>query len=499
MLTEKALQNFANLMLQHVPVGLALFDARDLRLLTANAYYRRLYQDSSESSQEATLASGLPESERAKLIAIFRTVIDTGVAFRADAYAITELHRGTTYWNWELTPIMEDGQVRYVLVTVTDVTAQTLAQQQKHQSVETERMRLHTILDQLPEGVLLVEAAAGTVSYANMAASHLLHVPLSRLIGSTLKDVMFIAPDTVSASRWSFPLIHALWGKTTINQELTIIHPDGSEIVVLGSAAPIRALHGFIDGAALVFQDITSMKRLEQQKNDFFAAASHELRTPLTVIMGFAELLQMSASDSKMQRYAASSILRESTNLLQLVHDLLDVSRLDQRKLEVQRTYQDVLAPLREIVNKYASSAVTHRLSFTMQDLDVSDVLMGWFDLPRIELVVRNLLSNATKYSPAGSVIEVGVRAQRDAQGTAQEVLLWVKDQGIGIAQDDLPHIFEQFYRAHSHASSVSGFGMGLYLVKELVQQHGGRVWAESQLEQGSTFFVLLPLGENKQ
>jgi PAS domain S-box-containing protein len=499
MLTEGALQNFTNLMLKHVSVGMALFDAHDLCLLTANAYYYRLYQETREPSLATTLAGGLPEPERAKILAIFRTVIDTGVVFRADAYAITEPRRGTTYWNCELEPIMEDGQVRYVLLTVTDVTAQTLAHQQRHQSVEMERARLHTILDQLPEGVLLVEAAAGTVSYANTAASHLLHIPLSRLIGSTLKEAMFIAPDSASASRWSFPLIHALWGKTITNQELTITHPDGSEIVVLGSAAPIRALHGFIDGAALVFQDITNMKRLEQQKNDFFAAANHELRTPLTVIMGFAELLQMDARGSNMQQYAVSSILRESTNLLQLVHDLLDVSRLDQRKLEIQRAYQDVLSPLREIINTYVSSTRTHRLSFSVYDLDASDVLMGWFDLPRIELAVRNLISNATKYSSAGSAIEVGIRPHRDAQGTPRDVILWVKDQGIGIAPQDLPHIFERFYRASSHASSVSGFGMGLYLAKVLIQQHGGRIWVESQIDQGSTFFVMLPLGENKQ
>jgi signal transduction histidine kinase len=214
--------------------------------------------------------------------------------------------------------------------------------------------------------------------------------------------------------------------------------------------------------------------------------------------MGFAELLQMGIRDNDKHQYAVSSILRESTNLLQLVHDLLDVSRLDQRKLEIQRTYHDILSPLREIINKYISTTVTHQLSSNIRDLDASDVLMGWFDLPRIELVVRNLISNAMKYSPAGSAIAIGVRAHRDAQGTPLAVVLWVKDQGIGIAQQDLPHIFERFYRANSHASSVSGFGMGLYLAKVLVQQHRGHIWVDSQIDQGSTFFVMLPLGESK-
>src|SRR5437016_3746999 len=139
MLSEGACQNFTNMMLQHVSVGMALFDARDLCLLTANAHYYQLYQSEPGPSQVTTFAGGLPESERAKSLAIFRTVVDTGVAFRADAYAVTEPHRGTTYWNWELAPIMESGQVRYVLLTITDVTSQTLASQQIHQGVEMER------------------------------------------------------------------------------------------------------------------------------------------------------------------------------------------------------------------------------------------------------------------------------------------------------------------------------------------------------------------------
>src|SRR5207245_8236514 len=122
--------------------------------------------------------------------------------------------------------------------------------------------------------------------------------------------------------------------------------------------------------------------------------------------------------------------------------------------------------------------------------------LMGWFDLPRTEQVVRNLLSNAIKYSPAGGEIELGVRPRRDAHGTAQEVLIWVKDQGIGIAAHDLPHLFERFYRAVTLDRSISGFGIGLYLTKELVQGHGGRIWVESTKGQGSTFFLALPLGD---
>jgi two-component system sensor histidine kinase VicK len=179
------------------------------------------------------------------------------------------------------------------------------------------------------------------------------------------------------------------------------------------------------------------------------------------------------------------------------MHELLDVSRLEHARLDLKRCYHDLLAPLTQIVTKCCQTTSTHRLHFIVEDLESTERLMGWFDLLRIEQVVNNLLSNAIKYSPVGSKIELGVRPRRNPQGIPQEVIIWVRDQGIGIGVRDLPHIFERFYRAATFdGSSISGFGIGLYLTKELVQDHGGRIWAESTLGQGSTFFVALPLGE---
>lgn len=125
------------------------------------------------------------------------------------------------------------------------------------------------------------------------------------------------------------------------------------------------------------------------------------------------------------------------------------------------------------------------------------DLLMGWFDPGRIDQVVSNLLSNAIKYSPADSEIELGVRRKQAPQGTGQEVVIWIKDHGIGIAPHDLPHVFERFYRAEGRDRAISGFGIGLYLARELVRAHGGRIWVESEIGQGSTFFFVLPLGES--
>src|SRR5207247_2342881 len=178
-----------------------------------------------------------------------------------------------THWNWTLEPISNHGQVDYVLLTATEVTSQVLARQQAEQAqaalaqiqyaVEREQQRLRTVLDQLPEGVLLAEARTSKVSYANPAAAHLLGFALAQLVGVPLNQSALLSPyglssqNQQSAFRWNFALIHALWGKTTTSQELLLTRPDGSEIVVLSSAAPIRRSHGMITEAVIVFQDIT--------------------------------------------------------------------------------------------------------------------------------------------------------------------------------------------------------------------------------------------------
>ena len=694
---ETALGAYAPLMFEHVPSGIALFDAHELRLLAANSRYQDLLEPQWQHGHALghRLIEFLPRAAYTEIAALFQKVLETGVPSRLEGYATPACLNGTGYWDFSLEPIAEQGQVRYVLLTATEIIMQLQAQkiakqaktalaqaqqeleleQQRHEHQETillsvrsivepqafaqallraidtcfsphllalystrseqeklsllafhtpeswlqetpvlpaflvgtsggsllqamqqrtplirrtsqeqetgqkgsrerntllalpeitcvvylplwraqgakcegvlvagfateeeldalvlptlsacaphltaalaetwihaaladERQRLRTVLDQLPEGVILVEAQSGKVSYANPAAAGLLGYALPHLVGAPLNQSAMMSPyrfppaHQQSAFRWNFALIHALWGKITVNEEIVVSRPDGSEIVVLSSAAPIRASNGLITEAVMVFQDITAKKQLEQQKNEFFVVANHELRTPLTTILGYAELLQLQFPEGAdaMQQSAITRIAEECEHLILLIHELLDVSRLEHARLELKKQYLDLLAPLSQVVITQAQTTSLHRLHLTLEELEPLDCLMGWFDLLRIEQVIRNLLSNAMKYSPSGSEIEVGVRPRRDAQGREQEVMIWVKDQGMGINALDMPHIFECFYRAATFdRTSISGFGIGLYLTRQLVQAHGGRIWAESTKGQGSTFYVVLPLGK---
>lgn len=296
---------------------------------------------------------------------------------------------------------------------------EALAETRLHAALVDERQRLHTVLDQLPEGIVLVEALTSTVRYANPAAAELLGVALPHLVGAPLNESVVLSVNTLSRPRsttpWNFALIHALWGKTITTQELVITRPDGREVVVLSSAAPIRASHGRITEAVMVFQDITARKSLEQQKNEFFAVASHELRTPLTIITGFAEILHLCATEEAdaRSRYAVTSIIQECDHLRRLIDELLDVSHTEHTPLELKRSYQDVLAPLQQMVTKHSSTTNKHRLHLMLHEVKPADRLMGWFDLSRVEQMLNNLLTNAIKYSPAGGEIEVGVQPRR--------------------------------------------------------------------------------------
>ena len=510
---DTSLQAYTHLLLEQAAVGIALFDARDLYLLAANERYHAFHQFTWQqaSSVGRALTDMLPQAEHSSLVALFRHVVESGTAYRDEAFAVP-IHE-TVYWNLTLDPLHEDQQVRYVILTVIEVTSHVAARKmaeksyadllQSHRAVEMERQRFYTILDQLPEGVLLIEAMTSKISYINLAAASLLGVAPSQVIGVPLNQSAltsldrFARQDQKVAFRWNFALIHALWGQTTPNQELSITRPDGSEIIVLSSTAPIRAASGMITEAVIVFQDISTSKQIEQQKNEFFAVANHELRTPLTIITGFAEILQQiaPASEDPTFQSALTHITQEGHHLQTLVEELLNVSRLEQVRVRIKKSYQDLLAPLRQLVNRRNAAAYIHQLRLIIDNEQEISLLMGWFDVPRIEQALNNLITNAIKYSPSGGEVEVGVQAQSDS-GQLQEVHLRITDHGIGIAANELPHIFKPFYRAETGDSTVGGFGIGLYLTKEIVLGHNGRIWVESTRGQGSTFFIALPLGD---
>lgn len=399
--------------------------------------------------------------------------------------------------------ISANSLVVRALVDCSTYISAALAHSRLLADVENERARLRAVLDHLPEGILLVEAKGKRTSYANEAAALILNVPRETLHALSLEELHAAQPRYFSLARkgqeidsTGTPLPRALEGETILGEEIQCIRADGIVITLLVAAAPIRNETGVITGAASIFQDITARKSIEQQKNEFLSIASHELLTPTTAIQGFAEILQILASEGR-DLYASQAlqiienILEQSARQTRLIEELLDLSRIEHTQFLFHQAPHDLVSTLRQAVENMAVLNQQRTIRITLQGLAPHETLFAECDEGRILQVLNNLISNALKYSQPNSEVEVGLRYESAHPGTA---LLWVRDSGIGIPPGDLPHVFERFHRAENFDRSISGLGIGLYLAHEIIVRHGGSIRVESQVGVGSTFFVELPL-----
>ena len=265
--------------------------------------------------------------------------------------------------------------------------------------------------------------------------------------------------------------------------ELTL---DGSQIELHAIATKNEASE--ITGALVLFHDITELKKIDQVRRDFVANVSHELRTPLSILRGYIETL---LDSPKTPREELTRILRvmerHSDRLELLVEDLLTLAQLESGNPNLQMGTVELSSFLPEIVRDWERKLAMKQLAIVV-DLPTELPPIS-ADRTRLQEALYNLLDNAVKYSREHGEIRLSAR-RRDG-----EMVLAVSDDGIGIATEDLPRIFERFYRADKARSpdNVRGTGLGLAIVKHIAQLHGGRVEAESELERGTTIRVILP------
>jgi signal transduction histidine kinase len=225
-------------------------------------------------------------------------------------------------------------------------------------------------------------------------------------------------------------------------------------------------------------------------KEDFLSAAAHDLKTPLTTVVAQAQFLERKATrdpSAPSDLPGLQRIVRESQRLSALVTDLLDAARMEQGRLVTDREPVDLGALVSGVVAR-------HQAGGHATELDVRGAVVGDYDSRRIEQLVENLIENAKKYSPEATPVKISVW-QQDG-----EARITVKDDGIGIPASDLPRIFERFARASNvDDRKFHGMGLGLYICRGIVEEHGGRIWADSEVGKGSTFHVALPLREGRR
>src|SRR6266404_4430817 len=283
------------------------------------------------------------------------------------------------------------------------------------------------------------------------------------------------------------PAVERIVGETLLNRK-----PSQGQLVIGRrefemTSVPMGTDNGTITGAVVLFHDITDLKHADEIRRDFVANVSHELRTPLSILRGYIETM---LDDPKMPRSETARILevmdQHSKRLGLLANDLLTLAQLESGKSTLQASEIDLLRFFNDLVRDWNKKFAAKNLKAVV---DVADDCPSFrADEARVREVFDNLLDNAVKYSNEKGQIRLGARRRNG------EMILSVSDHGIGIGQDDLPRIFERFYRADKARSrQLGGTGLGLSIVKHIAQLHGGRVEAESELGKGTTVRVILP------
>jgi len=329
-----------------------------------------------------------------------------------------------------------------------------------------ERNKIETILTGIDNGVLVVDNDR-RVLMVNQIAADALGLRSRTLIGAPYRDVVH-QPEILD-------MLDAVEPAQT-RAELTV--EDGR--IFSAYSTPIKDV-----GIAITLHDITNLKKLDHIKSDFVATVSHDLRSPLTAILGYTELIERSGPVNDMQRDFIKRVQTSVHNISSLVDNLLNLGRIeagfDSRRESIS-------------LNKmFAFAAENYRKVIVERDLRVKINFPE--DFPEVSAnpiqmrqVVENLLDNAVKYTPDGGEVNVMGEVAQD------QVILQVRDTGIGIPPMDLPYIFDKFYRASNADDSQSGTGLGLSIVKSIVEAHRGRIWVDSEIGTGTTFTVVLPL-----
>jgi signal transduction histidine kinase len=264
--------------------------------------------------------------------------------------------------------------------------------------------------------------------------------------------------------------------------ELRLERDGAPPIWVSLSAAPIRAAEGDLHGAVTTIADVTGIHAMQEQRDDMLRTISHDLRTPLTVVVAQAQMLERRPEDREAVVRRAGTIRTSAGRMATMIEDLVDVVRLEAGHVRIEPRPVDLAAFARELRERLRGAVAVERLR-----LDLPERLPpALADPPRLERILVNLITNALKYSPPDAEAVLSAE-ERDGQ-----VRISVRDRGVGIAADELPHLFERFYRTPA-ASRHEGLGLGLYITRLLVEAHGGRISAESEPGRGSVFHVTLP------
>ncbi len=356
----------------------------------------------------------------------------------------------------------------------------------KSQALVKEEGRLAAIFQHSAEGILTVDKALRIIDF-NPAMERLTGWHESAVLGRFYFEVL--RPKDRQGNDLGLqdsPILQAFAGQTVVNREMVISARDGQRFDASVTASCVRSARGEPMNGILNIRDITREREQEEQRSTFISVISHELQTPIAIIKGYASTLARTGAmlDTKGFHSRLLAIEEEADRLNKLVGNLLYASRIQAGGLRMEIAPLELPPLIQGVVRRL--QAKSPDISVTLDIPPNLPTVMA--DRERIEEVLQNLLDNAIKYSPQRRVMTVACRA------TGDEVIASVSDFGIGISLRDQEEIFTRFHRIGNHLTHTTpGTGLGLYICHAIIEAHGGHIWVESALREGSTFSFSLP------
>ena len=346
------------------------------------------------------------------------------------------------------------------------------------ENLEQESKRLHSILSYMTDGVLATNRR-GQITMINDMAKKQLGVENDEALNQNILELLKIEDE------------YELRDLITQSPELMIYsqNVNGEYISLRVRFALIRRESGFISGLVAVLHDTTEQEKEERERRLFVSNVSHELRTPLTSVKSYLEALDEGAISEPVAPDFIRVSLDETNRMMRMVTDLLHLSRIDNATSHLDVELINFTAFITFILNRFDKmrSQDQEKKYELVRDYPITSVWIE-IDTDKMTQVIDNILNNAIKYSPDGGKITVSMKTTDD------QMILSISDQGLGIPKEDLPKIFDRFYRVDKARSRAQGgTGLGLAIAKEIIKQHNGFIWAKSEYGKGSTFTIVLP------
>ena len=346
------------------------------------------------------------------------------------------------------------------------------------ENLEQESKRLHSILSYMTDGVLATNRR-GQITMINDMAKKQLGVQKEDVLNKSILELLKIEDE------------YELRDLITQIPELTIDSQDvnGEYLSLRVRFALVRRESGFISGLVAVLHDTTEQEKEERERRLFVSNVSHELRTPLTSVKSYLEALDEGALYDPVAPDFIKVSLDETNRMMRMVTDLLHLSRIDNATTKLDIELINFTAFITFILNRFDKmrNQDEEKKYELVRDYPITSVWIE-IDTDKMTQVIDNILNNAIKYSPDGGKITVTMKTTDD------QMILSISDQGLGIPKQDLPRIFDRFYRVdRARSRAQGGTGLGLSIAKEIIKQHKGFIWAKSEYGKGSTFTIVLP------